>query len=138
MADRYLSLVNSPVGSAVASRVGLPRPVVLRRYQPGDPLLPAPLLLGSTSGPVDAELRKLLEYAGADVRGPSTDDETWGALVLDARGVGAPGDLGMLRTFFAGRLRQLVPSGRVLVLGRAPDGTDVRVDATRQALDGIV
>ena len=31
MSDRYMNLVNSPVGSAVASRVGLPRPTVLRR-----------------------------------------------------------------------------------------------------------
>ena len=28
MADKYLSLVNSPVGAAVASRIGLPRPAV--------------------------------------------------------------------------------------------------------------
>jgi 3-oxoacyl-[acyl-carrier protein] reductase len=138
VSDRYLTLVNSPLGSAVASRVGLPRPAVLRRYRRGDPLLPAPLLLGSTAGPADVELRKLLENAGADVREPATDDEKWGALVLDARAVAAPADLGALRTFFAGRLRQLVPSGRVLVLARPPDGTDVTVDATRQALDGIV
>jgi 3-oxoacyl-[acyl-carrier protein] reductase len=72
------------------------------------------------------------------VREPATDDEKWGALVLDAREVATPSDLGGVRTFFAGRLRQLVPSGRVLVLGRVPDGADVTVDATRQALDGIV
>ena len=49
VSDRYLNLVNSPVGSAVASRVGLPQPAVLRRYAAGDPLLPGPVLLGSTS-----------------------------------------------------------------------------------------
>ena len=138
MADRYMSLVNSSVGSAVASRVGLPKPVVLRRYREGDPLLPGPALLGSTSGAVDAELRKLLEVAGADVRDAATDDDRWGALVLDARSVSSPADLGALRAFFAGRLRNVVPSGRVLVLGLSPDGSSVTVDATRQALDGIV
>ncbi|MDT4939055.1 MAG: 3-oxoacyl-[acyl-carrier protein] reductase [Pseudonocardiales bacterium] len=138
MSDRYLNLVNSPVGSAVASRVGLPQPVVLRRYEPGAALLPAPLLLGSTSGHVDPELHKLLETAGADVREPSVDDERWGALVLDARSVATPSDLAAVRTFFAGRLRRLVPSARVLVLGRVPDGADITTDATRQALDGIV
>jgi 3-oxoacyl-[acyl-carrier protein] reductase len=138
MADRYLSLVNSPVGSAVASRVGLPKPAVLRRYREGDPLLPAPLLLGSTSGVIDPELRKLLEAAGADVRDAASDDDKWGALVLDARSVATPSDLGALRAFFSGRLRSVVPSGRVLVLGSPPDGASITVDATRQALDGIV
>jgi 3-oxoacyl-[acyl-carrier protein] reductase len=52
--------------------------------------------------------------------------------------VRGPADLAGLRTFFASRLRQLLPSGRVLVLGRAPDGADISTDAARQALDGVV
>ncbi|MGI8760903.1 MAG: 3-oxoacyl-ACP reductase [Jatrophihabitantaceae bacterium] len=134
MSDKYLNLVNSPIGSAVASRVGLPRPVVLRRYHEGDPLLPGPALIGSTSGRVPARLTKLVKAAGAEVG----EAERLGALVLDARDAAAPADLAGLRDFLAGRLRQLLPSGRVLVLGRAPGGGDVTVDATRQALDGIV
>jgi 3-oxoacyl-[acyl-carrier protein] reductase len=59
-------------------------------------------------------------------------------LMLDAREVAAPGDLAGVRDFLAPRLRQLTPSGRVLVLGRVPSGEDVLVDAARQALDGIV
>jgi 3-oxoacyl-[acyl-carrier protein] reductase len=137
MSDRYLGLVNSPIGSAVASRVGLPRPAVLRRFHIGDPLLPGPLLLGSTSGVPRTGLAELLKAEGADVRDAVTDDDAWGALVLDATDVRAPSDLAALRTFFAGRLRQLVPSGRVLILGRAADGKDIVTDATRQALDGI-
>jgi 3-oxoacyl-[acyl-carrier protein] reductase len=138
MSDRYLNLVNSPIGSAVASRVGLPRPAVLRRYEPGEPLLPGPVLLGSTSGAIDPQLPKVLSAAGAHVREASSDEERWGALVLDARAVAAPADLGALRAFFAGRLRHLLPSGRVVVIGRTPDGSDITADATRQALDGIV
>lgn len=137
MSDRYLGLVNSPIGSAVASRVGLPRPAVLRRFHIGDPLLPGPLLLGSTSGVARPGLADLLKAAGADVRDAATDDDSWGALVLDATEVKTPADLAALRTFFAGRLRQLTPSGRVLILGRAADGADIATDATRQALDGI-
>ena len=67
MSDRYLNLVNSPVGSAVASRVGLPRPAVLRRYSAGDPLLPGPALLGSTTGKAAAALKRLLTSAGVEV-----------------------------------------------------------------------
>ncbi|MDP9093456.1 MAG: 3-oxoacyl-ACP reductase [Actinomycetota bacterium] len=146
MSDRYLGLVNSPIGSAVASRVGLPRPAVLRRYRSGDPLLPGPLLLGSTSGVVREGLAKLLMAAGAELREPGAAgagagtgaEDRWGALVLDATDVRQPADLAGLRSFFAGRVRRLLPSGRVLVLGRTPDGADVSADATRQALDGIV
>jgi 3-oxoacyl-[acyl-carrier protein] reductase len=138
MSDRYLSLVNSPVGSAVASRVGLPRPAVLRRYSPGDPLLPGPALLGGTPGGPAPELRGLLEAAGAAVVESPEEGVKYGALVFDARGVASPADLAGFPAFFAGALRQLLPSGRVLVLGRVPGGDDVIVDAARQALDGIV
>lgn len=138
MADRYLSLVNSPFGSAVASRVGLPRPAVLRRYAAEAPLLPGPVLLGSISGHASGDIATLLKSIGVEVREAGSDEDRWGALILDARDARTPDDLAAFRTFFAGRLRQLVGSGRVLVLGRAADGSDITVDATRQALDGIV
>jgi 3-oxoacyl-[acyl-carrier protein] reductase len=136
--DRYLGLVNSPIGSAVASRVGLPRPVVLRRYEPGAPLVPGPVLIGSATGLAPAGVAELLMAAGVDVATTDTEDNTWGALVLDATGVRTPDDLGGVRTFFAGRLRGLLPCGRVLVVAKAPDGVDITVDASRQAIEGIL
>ena len=138
MSDRYLSLVNSPVGSAVASRVGLPKPAVLRRFESGAPLLPGPALVATSSGLPATEVTAILAGAGVEVRDASSDDDRWAALVLDARDVRTPADLSTFRTFFAGRLRQLSSSGRVIVLGRAADGADIAADATRQALDGIV
>ena len=84
MSDRYLGLVNSPIGAAVASRVGLPRPAVLRRYESGAPLLPGPVLLGSTSGVVRPALAEALTAAGAEIRAADSDDDKWGALILDA------------------------------------------------------
>lgn len=141
MSDRYLNLVNSAVGSALASRVGLPQPAVLRRYFVGEPLLPGPALVGSTSGKVPAALTRALLSAGVDVResiGSDSSSEKIAALVLDARAVVQPADLDALREFLAPGVRALTQSGRVLVLGRAADGFDVTVDATRQALDGIV
>ncbi len=138
MSDRYLSLVNSPVGSAVASRVGLPRPAVLRRYEPGAPLLPGPVLLGATGDGSTAQLRQTLTAAGAEVADGPREGARYGALVFDARAVANPADLAGFQSFFSGALRQLTPSGRVVVLGRAPGGGEVSVDASRQALDGIV
>jgi 3-oxoacyl-[acyl-carrier protein] reductase len=58
--------------------------------------------------------------------------------VLDARAVVAPADLEAVRAFLAPAVKALLPSGRVIVLGRLPDGKSITVDATRQALDGIV
>ncbi|HEV7206962.1 MAG TPA: 3-oxoacyl-ACP reductase [Jatrophihabitans sp.] len=138
MSDRYLNLVNSPVGSAVASRVGLPRPSVLRRYSAGDPLLPGPLLLGSTSGKPTAALRKLLTTAGAEVLDTLGETDRLAAVVLDARSVATPRDLSGLREFLAPGLKALGSSGRVIVLGTPTDGADITADAARQALDGIV
>ncbi|MEP7021368.1 MAG: SDR family oxidoreductase, partial [Pseudonocardiales bacterium] len=138
MSDRYLGLVNSSIGSAVASRVGLPRPAVLRRHEPGAPLLRGPVLVGSTSGAVRPELADLLTAVGAEVGSADVEDGSWSALILDATEVSTPQDLGALRTFFAGRLRGLLPCGRVLVLATPPDGEDITADATRQALEGIV
>ena len=138
MSDRYLNLVNSPLGSAVATRVGLPKPAVLRRYKAGDPIVPGPVLVGATTGKAKVALTKLVAATGAEVRIAETEGDRWGALILDATSVAQPSDLAGLREFFAGKLRSLLPSGRVLVLGRAADGADITVDATRQALDGIV
>ncbi|HXF02798.1 MAG TPA: 3-oxoacyl-ACP reductase, partial [Arthrobacter sp.] len=51
MADRYLDLVNAGPVKSLAKKLGLPQPAVLRRYRPGAPLLPGPVLvLGSGSG----------------------------------------------------------------------------------------
>jgi 3-oxoacyl-[acyl-carrier protein] reductase len=138
MSDRYLNLVNSPVGSAVAARVGLPQPQKLRRYSVGDPLLPGPAVLGSTSGRAPAALKKMLTSAGVEVLDAAGDGQKVAAVVLDARSVTTPSDLAGLRDFLAPGVRALSASGRVLVLGRAADGADIATDATRQALDGIV
>jgi 3-oxoacyl-[acyl-carrier protein] reductase len=138
MSDRYLSLVNSPIGGKVASTVGLPRPSVLRRYKAGDPIVPGPVLLGATSGQVPAELAKIVTDAGADAVTEPVEGAKWGALILDARSLASPSELANLRSFLTPQLRSLVPSGRVIVLGRLPDGNDISVDAARQAVDGIV
>ncbi|WP_375497981.1 3-oxoacyl-ACP reductase [uncultured Jatrophihabitans sp.] len=141
MSDRYLNLVNSPVGSAVASRVGLPRPSVLRRFKAGDPLLPGPVLVGSTTGRPSAALKKLFTQAGLEVVDSLekvADGERVAAVVLDARSLTTPAELAALREFLAPGVKRLGPSGRVIVLGLPADGADITVDATRQALDGIV
>jgi 3-oxoacyl-[acyl-carrier protein] reductase len=118
--------------------VGLPRPVKLRRYSAGDPLLPGPALLGSTAGKPAAALRKLVTSAGAELLDALGPEDRVAALVLDARSVAVPTDLGGVRDFLSPGVKALDACGRVLVLGLPPDGTDVIADATRQALEGVV
>jgi 3-oxoacyl-[acyl-carrier protein] reductase len=132
MSDRYLNLVNSRPGKTVASRLGLPRPAVLRRYHVGAPLLPGPALVHG------AGLAGVVKGLEVEVSETDDGDTRWAALLYDATDAAAVDDLATLRDFFAGALRRLGPSGRVVVLGRAPAGTDPVVDATRQALEGIV
>ena len=137
MADRYLELVNSGLGKSVAGRLGLPRPAVLRRYSPGEPLLAGDLLRGEIKAGLDG-LPELLAATG--VRAAAADEEgrRWAGLLFDATGARGPEDLAELRAFFNGPLRRLRSSGRVVLLGRLPDGTDPAADAARQALEGIV
>jgi len=138
VSDRYLNLVNSPIGSAVASRVGLPQPAVLRRYKAGDPPLPGPAVVGSTTGEVPTALTTVLTKAGIEVLDSLPEGQKVAAAVLDARSIASPADLGGLRAFLQPAVKALSANGRVLVLGHAADGANVTVDASRQALDGIV
>ena len=129
MSDRYLNIVNSPVGSAVASRVGLPRPVRLRRYSAGDPLLPGPALLGSTGGKPAPALRKLLVAAGADVLDKIGPEDRVAAVVLDARSVAVPTDLGAVRDAIADAL---TPHQRAVLV--AVTLNDVPIDVLAERL----
>ena len=67
MADKYLELVNSGFTKKLAEALGLPRPAILRRYAPGAPLVPGPVLvLGNSPGA--QELADTLLGWGLDVR----------------------------------------------------------------------
>jgi len=132
VSDRYLSMVNSAPGRAVASRLGLPRPAVLRRNTSGAPLLPGPALVSGRAMAGD------VIGMGVDVRDVDDGDSQWAALLYDATAVMSIGELSRLRDFLSGPLRRLLASGRVVVLARPPAGVDPAVDAARQALEGIV
>src|SRR2546421_12650227 len=51
MGDRYLSFAASGPGRGLFRRLGLPSPFRLRRYQPGEPPVPGPVLLGGDGRP---------------------------------------------------------------------------------------
>jgi len=145
MSDWYRDFANSGVGNTITKQLGLPRPAVLRRYEPGQPLLPGPVVIGSAGeGRLRDEVTRLLRDAGVTVVSPvaadgSSGGERFGAVVLDATGLTGPADLAGAHDFLAPAIKRLRASGRVLVLADPPGGTTSPAQAAaRQALDGLV
>ncbi|MGY1594497.1 3-oxoacyl-ACP reductase [Geodermatophilus sp. SYSU D00708] len=139
MSDWYRDFANSGVGTAVTRQLGLPRPAVLRRYEPGAPLLPGPAVVGSAgAGRLEKALTRLLEDAGVPVL-QEADDRRLGAVLLDATGLAGPADLAAAYAVLAPAVKRLGPSGRVLVLGDPPASAAAPAPAAaRQALEGLV
>jgi 3-oxoacyl-[acyl-carrier protein] reductase len=135
MPDLLTNLMDSPPARVLTKQLGVPEATPLRRYEPGQPLLDGPLLVGGT-GPLRAHAERMLTAAGAPPVPTAPDgDTTFGALVFDASDLVTPGDLRRLYEFFHPHVRRLGASGRVLVLGRPPEGDAA---AAQRALDGFV
>jgi 3-oxoacyl-[acyl-carrier protein] reductase len=131
----------------LVQRLGVPRIPVLRRYAPGQPLLDAPALVGSVgAGRVADHVRAQLKDARVT---EAPDEGKVAAAVLDATGARTLDDLAAAQEFLTPAVRRLAPSGRLLLLGPAPDpvegplagpsiGADVEAAAVARALEGIV
>lgn len=145
MSDWYRNFANSGVGTTITKQLGLPRPAVLRRYEPGQPLLPGPVVIGSAGeGRLRDELTALLRAEDVQVQSPATadgatDGEKPAAVILDATGLRTPGDLASAHDFLAPAIKRLRATGRVLILADPPSDADSPAQAAaRQALDGLV
>ena len=138
MADRYQQLVNTPIGRIVSKQVGLPAPVKLERYEQGQPVISGPVLLGG-DGRLGGAARAVLDQVGAEVfKGIPGTDETFKALVFDGSGIGSPERLHDAWAFFHPVIRKLRTSGRVIVLGTAPEDASNPEEAIAQrALEGL-
>jgi 3-oxoacyl-[acyl-carrier protein] reductase len=148
MTDRYASFAHSGPGRALVKRLGLPNPPRLRRYRPGDPLVPGPVLVdGAANGRLVEVVGKLLDGAGVERRDPAAEGGPLGgdsnpppdaALVFDATGIADSSHLRALYDFFHAHARAVYPSGRVIVLGTPPEACDNPRQATAQrALEGF-
>lgn len=145
MSDRYASLVNSPVGSFIAPKVGLPQPVKLERYKSGQAVVTGKALIGAApGGRLGDSIAAALNSADADfasVTPGSTPegDERYKALIFDATGITDSSQLRELWQFFHPTIRRVQKSGRVIVLGTHPELTSGPREATAQrALEGFV
>ncbi|MFE9956117.1 3-oxoacyl-ACP reductase [Micromonospora sp. NPDC005299] len=142
MTDRYASFVHTGAGRALVKRLGLPDPPRLRRHTPGDPLVPGPVLLGSsTDGRLAEPVGKVLTAAGVELVDPAAATDAtarFAALVYDASGITDSTGLRQLYDFFHPQARALQPSGRVIVLGTPPAECGSPREATAQrALEGL-
>ena len=158
MSDRYQQFADSRPGQLVVRRLGLPQPVVLRRHEPGAPVLDAPALLGTAPGGRLAEpAARVLKAVGAeawvadqlaraaardaslDARDRADESDPLGALVYDASGIGRSEDLRAAYDFFHAHIRQVAPSGRLVVLATPPAAAaDARAAVAQRALEGFV
>jgi len=163
MSDRYQQLVNSPIGRMVSKQVGLPQPVELERYEPSQPIISGPVLLGAAAGGrLSPALARVLAAVGASTHTPLHDevrqaaadadldaaifnpdtalpDDTFKALVFDATGITTTEGLLQAYEFFSPTLRRVRRSGRVIVLGSPPERCDDPTEAVAQrALEGLV
>jgi 3-oxoacyl-[acyl-carrier protein] reductase len=118
MPDRYQQFTGSPPGRFMARRLGLPQPAPLKR---GPALLDGPVLLGGKG-----RLGELLARMGFELGG-----ERPVALIYDASHITRTGDLRELYDFFQPVIRDLAPSGRVIVIGSG-------AGAAQRALEGFV
>ncbi len=163
MSDRYQQLVNTPIGKIVSKQIGLPAPVKLERYEPGQPVVSGPVLLGGAPGgrltgavarvlkaieaevhtPLEQDVRTAAADAGIEARvwnaEAAPEDETFKALVFDASGIADSTQLHEVWAFLHPTIRRVRRSGRVLVLGTPPDDCPKPRQATaQQALEGFV
>ncbi|WP_197382998.1 3-oxoacyl-ACP reductase [Mycolicibacterium mengxianglii] len=137
--DLFSQVVNSAPGSFLAKQLGVPKPESLRRYRPGDPPLAGALLIGGegrVAEPMRTALADDYDLVGDNLGGRWAD--SFGGLLFDATGITTPAELKALHDFFTPLLRNLGPSGRIVVVGTTPDQASTTDEHIAQrALEGF-
>ncbi len=140
MNDPYAQFIATDLGKAVARKLGLPRPVTLRRFDPAVPLCDEPILVagpGPMVAPITHALREGHELDVVDSLDALTEETRLGALVLDLSSIREPAELETLRELGAPAVRRLGPNARVVLIGTDPDVLDDSgVIATHNGLIG--
>ncbi len=162
MNDSYLQFANSPFGAKLADTLGLPKPLKLERFKAGAPVIKGTVLVGGGGEPQLLQaLADALRSMGAQTVAHSQlpqwtplankaglmtgrwdidgkPGEKVKALVFDATGLTDSTQTGALYQFFHDAARSVLPCGRVVVLGRPPEGCATARQATVQrALEGL-
>ena len=162
MKDGYLDFANSNVGAKLVNALGLPKPMQLERHQPGLPVIKGTVLVGGGGEPqLLSTLAGIFKRIGAQTLaherlpqwvsvanqaglttgrwgGNGQPGEKVKALVFDATGLSDSTQSDALYWFFHDAARSLLPCGRVVVIGRPPEGCSSHRQATIQrGLEGL-
>ncbi len=138
MTDTYTTLVNHGLGKNLAKRLGLPRPALLRRYTPGQPLITGPVLVQGSPTGADELAATLLSW-DLDVRRHGVPGEKLGAIILVLDELSRPEDLEKPVLSAASSLRDLGPSARFITVSRpAGESASASQAAARQGVDGFL
>jgi len=124
-------------------RLGLPESTPLRRYEPGQPLLDGPALVGGVpEHRLLTTVERVLQDANVTTLAAAAEDGAStpiAAAIFDASGITTSEDLHALRDFFSPLISRIAPSGRLLVLGTPPEhAADRRHAVAQRALEGFV
>jgi len=162
MSDSYLNFANSSFGAKLADLMGLPKPLVLERFQPEQPVLNGTLLLGGGGTPellqplaktfaamgVSSVVHRALPQWLSIANQHGLLSGRWGvgdqpgakvkALLFDATGMTDSNQSDELYDFFHETVRSVLPCGRVIVIGRPPEAcTSPRKATMQRALEGL-
>lgn len=139
MRDRYLELTETLPGRLLVDQLGAPKPARLRRHMPSDPILEGPALVGGApGGRLGEAITHALESARVDILREAPGDDPIDGIVYDATGIGTPEGLHHLYEFLHPVVRRIAPSGRLVILGTAPEEADTVGEAVAQrALEGF-
>ena len=138
MTDKYTQFVSRGFGKDLAKKLGLPQPVVLRRHQPGDPLVKGPVLVQGSGSGADELAATLLSW-DLDVRRHAVPREKLGAIILVLDEAAHPEDLEKPVLAAAASLRDLASNARVVTISRdAAEAADPAAAAARQGIDGLL
>ena len=140
MTDRYQAFVRTPIGKLLVKNLGLPNPVALERYTPGDPLVKGTVAIGG-DGRVAAALPALLKGLDiapvTDPAGTSGEGARHKGLVFDASGITDVEGLGALRDFFTPLMLSLETCPRLVVVGTDPALLSGEARVVQRALEGF-
>ncbi len=163
MSDRYQQLVNTPIGRIVTKQIGLPSPVELERYEPGQPVIAGPVLFGAApESRLAPAITRVLAAIGAEAATPMTppalrssgadagldagvfnaeaagEDDTFKALIFDGTGIAGIEALHEAWAFLHPTIRRVRRGGRVILLGTPPEQCEAPAEHVAQrALEGL-
>jgi 3-oxoacyl-[acyl-carrier protein] reductase len=137
--DRYQLLSRTAAGAFVVKRLGLPDPVPLTRFSPGQPPLVEPVLIGGDGHCRGGALAVLAPLTGELLTAAPEDESVrLGSVVYDATSISSVTELVSLQQFFTPLVRRLRRCGRMVVIGAAPEAAaSVSAQIAQRALEGF-